>query len=187
MPEKQRPGGETPEHDWRLKDIQKLIDLLVEREISEFEMERDGFRIRIRRGEAHAPAPAVLAPSMLPVPLPVVPAPPPAPAEPAPAAAAPPLSGAEVTPPAESTDGLYIIKSPIVGTFYASPSPNAEPFVQPGDVVHIGQVLCIIEAMKLMNEIQSEANGEVVRIYAESGQPVEYGQSLFAINPSHKK
>ena len=187
MPEKQRPVGETPEHDWRLKDIQKLIDLLVEREISEFEMEKNGFRIRIRRGEVHAAAPAaVLAPSVVPVPLTVTAAPLASPpSDPTPANLQP-VSAAEAAP-SESTDGLYIIKSPIVGTFYDGPSPNAEAFVQPGDVVHVGQVLCIIEAMKLMNEIQSEVNGQVVRIYAESGQPVEYGQSLFAIKPSHKK
>jgi acetyl-CoA carboxylase biotin carboxyl carrier protein len=74
-----------------------------------------------------------------------------------------------------------------VGTFYRSPSPNAEAFVKPGDEVRVGQVLCIIEAMKLMNEIESEVNGEIVRIYVEGGQPVEYSQSLFAIKPSHKK
>jgi acetyl-CoA carboxylase biotin carboxyl carrier protein len=88
---------------------------------------------------------------------------------------------------AESTEGLFIIKSPIVGTFFASPAPNAPPFVQVGDNVGVGQVLCIIEAMKLMNEIESEAAGEVVRAYVENGQPVEYSQSLFAIRPSHKK
>jgi acetyl-CoA carboxylase biotin carboxyl carrier protein len=87
----------------------------------------------------------------------------------------------------ESIEDLYIIKSPIVGTFYNAPSPNAPPFVKAGDVVHAGQVLCIIEAMKLMNDIESEVAGEIVRIYAENGQPVEYGQSLFAIKPSHKK
>jgi acetyl-CoA carboxylase biotin carboxyl carrier protein len=84
-------------------------------------------------------------------------------------------------------EGLHIIKSPIVGTFYGSPAPNALPFVKLGDVVRVGQVLCIIEAMKLMNEIESEAAGEIVRTYVESGQPVEYGQSLFAIKLSLKK
>jgi acetyl-CoA carboxylase biotin carboxyl carrier protein len=78
------------------------------------------------------------------------------------------------------------MKSPIVGTFYGAPAPNAPAFVQVGDVVQLGQVLCIIEAMKLMNELESEAAGEVVRVYVESGQPVEYGQSLFAIKPSRK-
>jgi len=79
------------------------------------------------------------------------------------------------------------MKSPIVGTFYAAPAPNAPPFVKVGDTVQVGQVLCIIEAMKLMNELEAEVAGEVVRVYVENGQPVEYGQSLFAIEPSHKK
>ena len=96
------------------------------------------------------------------------------------------LSAADSSPQ-ESTEDLYIIKSPIVGTFYNAPSPNAPPFVKLGDVVQVGQALCIIEAMKLMNDIESEAAGEIVRIYVENGQPVEYGQSLFAIKPSHKK
>jgi acetyl-CoA carboxylase biotin carboxyl carrier protein len=88
---------------------------------------------------------------------------------------------------AEVAQDLHIIKSPIVGTFYASPSPGAEPFVKVGDHVEAGQVLCIIEAMKLMNEIEAEMAGEVIRIYVESGQPVEYGESLFALRPGRKK
>ena len=80
-----------------------------------------------------------------------------------------------------------MVKSPIVGTFYGSPSPGAAPFVTPGDHVEKGQVIAIIEAMKLMNDIESEVAGEIVRVYVENGQPVEYGQSLFAVRPSHKK
>jgi acetyl-CoA carboxylase biotin carboxyl carrier protein len=98
-----------------------------------------------------------------------------------------PQAGPSLVEPAESSEGLYIQKSPIVGTFYAAPAPNAPPFVKSGDVVQVGQVLCIIEAMKLMNELESEVAGEVARIYVENGQPVEYGESLFAIKPSHKK
>jgi acetyl-CoA carboxylase biotin carboxyl carrier protein len=79
------------------------------------------------------------------------------------------------------------MKSPIVGTFYSSPAPNAPSFVKVGDAVQVGQVICIIEAMKLMNELEAEVAGQVVRTYAESGQPVEYGQSLFAIEPARKK
>jgi acetyl-CoA carboxylase biotin carboxyl carrier protein len=90
------------------------------------------------------------------------------------------------TAPAETLEDVHIIKSPIVGTFYSAPSPSAPPFVNVGDVVQVGQPLCIIEAMKLMNEIESEVAGEIVRIYVENGQPVEYGQSLFAIRPSHQ-
>jgi acetyl-CoA carboxylase biotin carboxyl carrier protein len=192
MPEKNRPGGAGAENDWRLKDIEKLIDLLVEREISEFEMEKNGFRVRIRRGESHGSSPAPVTPAVVPVPVPtLIPAAPSAapvsPPSPAPALAGPGTTDESTESPGESTEGLYIIKSPIVGTFYGSSSPNAEPFVNAGDVVRVGQVLCIIEAMKLMNEIESEVNGEVVRVYVENGQPVEYGQSLFAIKPSHKK
>jgi acetyl-CoA carboxylase biotin carboxyl carrier protein len=86
-----------------------------------------------------------------------------------------------------STEDLHLVKSPIVGTFYASPSPGAEPFVKIGGYVDDGQTLCIVEAMKLMNEIESDSSGEVLRIFAENGQPVEYGQPLFGIRPSRKK
>ena len=188
MPEKTRQGTDDQGRNWRLKDIQKLIDLVVDRQLTEFEIERDGFRVRIRRGESQAvvspPAQAVL-PVTLAASAAVLPA---AAANPTAAASTPAES--EQLPELSSSDsaeGLYIIKSPIVGTFYRSPSPNAEPFVEPGDEVRVGQVLCIIEAMKLMNEIESEVSGEIVRIYVESGQPVEYSQSLFAIKPSHKK
>jgi len=190
----------SSENGWELKEIQKLIDLLIERDVAEFEMEKGGTRIRVRRAESHATAPTPAAPTIispvLPLTIPAVPSTQPAPAvpsavematlpvvQPGNAMSAPPAE-AEA---AESGDSLYIIKSPLVGTFYASPSPNAEPFVMPGDAVRVGQVLCIIEAMKLMNEIESEASGEIVRIYVENGQPVEYGQSLFAIKPSLKR
>jgi acetyl-CoA carboxylase biotin carboxyl carrier protein len=191
MAGKKRQTAEGSKRGWRLEDIQKLIDSLVEREISEFEMEQDGLRIRVRRGEAPAVAPAsLMTPTAVSVPVPMV-VPQPVPASPgsAPAGPAAPSGGAppgEATP-AEPAEGLHVIKSPIVGTFYRSASPKAEPFVNVGDVVREGQVLCIIEAMKLMNEIESEVGGEVVRIYIENGQPVEYGQSLFAIKPSAPK
>jgi acetyl-CoA carboxylase biotin carboxyl carrier protein len=175
-------GREGSEPSWDLKEIQRLIDVLIEREITEFEMEKGGLRIRIKRGNVHAGNPAPGAASLASAPFPSPP-PAPAPRVAAAAAAAPP----HIEPAAESSEELHIIKSPIVGTFYAAPAPNAPPFVKLGDVVQVGQVLCIIEAMKLMNEIESEAAGEIVRIYVENGQPVEYGQSLFAIKPSHKK
>lgn len=194
MAEKRGAGSEEV---WQFKEIQKLIDLMIERDVAEFELEKNGVRIRVRRAENRAPVsaspPTIISPAVLPLTIPSVSAMPPAPA---PAATAEPqapaahpeaaLHPAEI-PPAESNDSLYIIKSPLVGTFYASPSPNAEAFVKPGDAVRVGQVLCIIEAMKLMNEIESETSGEVVRIYVENGQPVEYGQSLFAIKPSLKR
>ena len=95
------------------------------------------------------------------------------------------------TPAAPATDpgngDLHLVKSPIVGTFYGSPSPGAEAFVKVGDYVDSGQTLCIVEAMKLMNEIESDSSGEVLRIFVENGQPVEYGQPLFGIRPSRKK
>lgn len=175
-------GREGSGSIWNLKDIRELIDLLIEREITEFEMEKGGSRIHIKRGNSHVENPGVAAyptnglagwPS------------PPSTVHAAPPAS--PAAAPEQPAAAESAEELHIIKSPIVGTFYSAPAPNAPPFVNMGDVVQVGQPLCIIEAMKLMNEIESEVAGEVVRIYVESGQPVEYGQSLFAINPHHKK
>jgi acetyl-CoA carboxylase biotin carboxyl carrier protein len=165
------------ERGWSLKDIEQLLDLLVAREISEFEMEKDGLRVRVKRGLVHEPANSAVLSAHY--------AGPPTLGPSSPALAN--TSIATESSPVESTEDLYLIKSPIVGTFYGAPSPNAPPFVKPGDVVQVGQVLCIIEAMKLMNDIESEVAGEIVRIYVESGQPVEYGQSLFAIKPSHKK
>jgi acetyl-CoA carboxylase biotin carboxyl carrier protein len=171
---------------WGLKEIEQLIDVLIDRHVTEFEMEQNGAKIRVKRGnnpvsnpdagEAYVPDPAAPALSPLPAaPSVLAPEPPPA---------GEPLSA---EPPVESTEDLYIMKSPIVGTFYAAPAPNAPPFVKAGDEVQLGQVLCIIEAMKLMNELEAEVAGEIIRIYVESGQPVEYGQSLFAIKPARKK
>ena len=174
-----------PGRVWGLDDIQQLLDLLAGREITEFEMEQQGVKIRVRRGDVHvanpttangyapATAPVMVTPSLAPPVAAAVPVSTPAPGAPGPGV--------------ESTEGLHIMKSPIVGTFYAAPAPNAPPFVKVGDTVQVGQVLCIIEAMKLMNELEAEVAGEVVRVYVENGQPVEYGQSLFAIEPSHKK
>ncbi len=172
------PGGSG--RAWDLKEIRKLIDVLIEREINEFEMEKDGVRIRIKRGNSQAEVSGPGYPTAVPSPWPSQP---PIHAAPSPS----PRPATEETAGVELSEELHIIKSPIVGTYYGSPSPSAPPFVKPGDVVEVGQPLCIIEAMKLMNEIESEVAGEVVRIYIENGQPVEYGQSLFAINPSHKK
>jgi len=185
----------SSENGWELKEIQKLIDLLIERDVAEFEMEKGGTRIRVRRAEGRStapPAPPTIISPVLPLTIPTVSATPAASSALEMAALPVPRESSVSAPPAdtasaESSESLYIIKSPLVGTFYASPSPNAEPFVTPGDAVRVGQVLCIIEAMKLMNEIESEASGEIVRIYVENGQPVEYGQSLFAIKPSLKR
>ena len=153
-----------------LDEIKQLIEFIRSQELSEFEWEQDGARISIKIGPGHH---VVAVPQATPV-IPVFAAP--APAAPAPQMAAPsaPEEGSEVA----------IVKSPIVGTFYRSAEPGAKAFVSVGETVRKGQVLCIIEAMKLMNEIDSEYDGEVVSIYVENGQPVQYGERLFAIRPS---
>lgn len=101
--------------------------------------------------------------------------------------AAPPAAPATAAPEGRSAEDLHLVKSPIVGTYYGSPSPGSETFVKIGGYVETGQTLCIVEAMKLMNEIESDISGEVLRIFVENGQPVEYGQPLFGIRPSRKK
>jgi len=161
-------------------EINKILDIVREHELSEFELEREGFKIRIRKGSldhasGHAApiAPAVHHPIHAPMPGPT---PPMAAPEAVPSAA----SVAAAAEAAEEMD-LAIVKSPIVGTFFRSSEPGAAAFVAVGDIVKKGQVLCIIEAMKLMNEIDSELDGEIVKIYIENGQPVQYGERLFAI------
>ncbi len=173
-------GSEVPERSWELEDIQQLIDLLIEREVAEFEMEKDGMRIRILRRESAGLAPSVSAGSAH-----SVSAPSNNHLDAMPADSEAPASHAAAHE--EAAENVHIMKSPIVGTFFASPAPDAPPFVSLGDMVDVGQVLCIVEAMKLMNEIESEAAGEIVRIHVENGQPVEYGQSLFTIKPSKPK
>src|SRR5215472_9242375 len=161
------------------KELKELIDFLIEKDISEFELERGDVKVRIKRGvDASAPILTHTIP-MTPVPMASVPiaAPTVAPAVHAPAV---PTAPPPAAPPEEE---LHQVKSPIVGTFYESPSPGSLPFVKPGDQVAAGQVLCIIEAMKLMNEIEADVSGEVVKVLANNGQPVEYGQGLFAIRP----
>ena len=153
------------------RELKDLIEFLIEKDITEFELERGDVKVRIRRG-GEAPAATFSAPYV-----PLAPAPA-APGQSAPAAApaAPPAAAAEEA-------GLHSVKSPIVGTYYESPSPGSPPFVKVGDAVEAGQVLCIIEAMKLMNEIESDVAGEIVKKLANNGQPVEYGQALFVIKP----
>ena len=179
---------EGSEKVWGLKEIEKLIDVLIDRQVTEFEMEQDGAKIRVRRGDCRISNPAAPEASLS---VPVVLPPSPAPASPSVPEAVPGSRSASEPPApeaaAESAENLHVMKSPIVGTFYAASAPSAPPFAQLGDIVRVGQVLCIIEAMKLMNELESEVAGEIVRIYVENGQPVEYGQSLFAIKPSHGK
>jgi acetyl-CoA carboxylase biotin carboxyl carrier protein len=162
-----------------LKELKEILQLLDEKEIAEFELEEEGMKLRIRKASPVVPAPAV-APAPQPV-LVAAAAPLPVAAVPAPAAGAAPAAA----PPApEPEAGLVVVKSPIVGTFYRTPDPNSPPFVSVGDKIRPGQVMCIIEAMKLMNEIESELAGEVVTIHHESGQPVQFGDPLFSIRPA---
>jgi len=160
-----------------LKEIKELIEFLKEQEIAEFELERGDVKVRIKRApNSSAPAQdtrtiAVQAASSIPE-----------------NAVAQPITSPAVlgTPKESEAKGegpLHTVRSPIVGTFYESPSPGSPPFVKPGDAVEVGQVLCIVEAMKLMNEIESDVAGEVVKKLVANGQPIEYGQELFVIRP----
>ena len=155
--------------------LKRILDLVREHELSEFEIEQEGLRLKVRKDTGVSPQvhqmPAVVVAS--------------APAVAAPTQASPPTAAAPA--PSEAADAeieLAVVKSPIVGTFYRSPEPGASSFVEIGTIVKKGQVLCIIEAMKLMNEIDSEYDGEVTNIYVENGQPVQYGERLFAIRTS---
>ncbi len=158
------------------KEIKDLVRFVARADIDEFELETESFRLRVTR---RSPQPAPVA--AMPGPAPQA-APPPPPAAPAPVAAPEPAAGGG-DDAGKAADGLYEQKSPIVGTFYRAPSPGAPPFVEVGQHVSAGQVLCIIEAMKLMNEIESEISGTIVEILPENAQPVEYGEVLFRIRP----
>ena len=161
------------------KELKELIEFLIEKDIAEFELERGDVKVKIKRAGEHTvmhshaeprfyavpPAPAAA------VEMAVVPVP----------GATPTTAAAPAAPPVE--EGLHTVKSPIVGTFYEAPSPGAPPFAKVGDSVEVGQVLCIVEAMKLLNEIESDVAGEVVKKLASNGQPIEYGQELFVIRP----
>jgi acetyl-CoA carboxylase biotin carboxyl carrier protein len=165
-----------------LNQIKQILDLVREHELSEFEIEHDGLRLKVRK-EANG-AHVVTLPSPV-SPAAVMPAGPTT-VSPAPAAAVASAPAGAQRASAADTGGdaeveLAVVKSPIVGTFYRAAEPGAPPFVDLGSMVKKGQVLCIIEAMKLMNEIDSEYDGEVVNVYVENGQPVQYGERLFAI------
>jgi acetyl-CoA carboxylase biotin carboxyl carrier protein len=165
-----------------MTELRELIGLITENGLTNFELEREGFRVKVGRGPA-AEEPAALAPATPPTekqttagstaqtgsPVQSVPS------------IIPPHPGAQAEEAASADEGLHIITSPIVGTFYRAPSPTAEGFVRIGSHVEPDSVVCIIEAMKLMNEIQAETSGEVAKIYVENGQAVEYGQPLFGI------
>jgi acetyl-CoA carboxylase biotin carboxyl carrier protein len=171
----------------QLQTLKELIELLKQNEIGEFSLEQQDLKVQLKFAGSQAASavnmtemaqmvrllgamPQVATPAMV------------APAASTSAASAP--SAGEVTNAATSEEaGLHAVKSPMVGTFYEAPSPGSPPFVKPGDAVEPGQVLCIVEAMKLMNEIESDVAGEVVRRLVNNGQPVEYGQPLFLVRP----
>jgi acetyl-CoA carboxylase biotin carboxyl carrier protein len=159
-----------------LKELKEILQILDEKDIAEFELEEQGIKLRIRKAAPNLPA-AVLVPATLSAPVAAAAAAPGSAPEAEPRPVPAPGSGATVE------EGLHVIKSPIVGTFYRSRDPNSPPFVEPGDRVKAGQVLCIIEAMKMMNEIESEVAGEVVRVFRENGNPVQYGEPLFSVRP----
>jgi acetyl-CoA carboxylase biotin carboxyl carrier protein len=162
-----------------LDELKQLIEFLKANEIAEFDMEREDLKVRIKfAGEAPVAVAAPAGFDMAQLSRLMASAQAPVAAAPAVAAAATPVAAAA---PAVVEEKLHEVKSPIVGTFYESPSPGASSFVKVGDIVEVGQVLCIVEAMKLMNEIESDVAGEVVKRIASTGQPVEYGQPLFAI------
>ena len=161
----------------KLEELRALVEFLKANEIAEFDMEQADLKVRIKFAGEPAAAPAggfdmaQLSRLMASAPA----------SAPAPVAATAPAALTAAAPAAEAEEKLHEVKSPIVGTFYESPSPGAAAFVKIGDQVEVGQVLCIVEAMKLMNEIEADVAGEVVKRIAASGQPVEYGQPLFAI------
>ncbi len=155
-----------------IKEVKDLIHEILQSDISEFELEHTGTKVRLRRGftpENSAAAPATVV------------------VDHSPASSSATARAVQASPLAEAEEGeesdLHFITSPIVGTFYRSPSPGSEPFTKIGDMVEEGTVLCIVEAMKLMNEIPSDIAGELVRIFVENAHPVEFGQKLFAVRP----
>ena len=157
-----------------LKDIKGIVDLMKKNSVSEFEMEEGDFKIKLKRKGADVESPVMVAAPVVPsgAPLPEVVAPASAPVTPAPAAAsAPAPEGPEV-------------KSPMIGAFYRKPSPDADSYVEVGSVVEPDTVVCIIEAMKVMNEIKAEVKGTIAEVLVEDGKPVEYGQALFRIEPN---
>jgi acetyl-CoA carboxylase biotin carboxyl carrier protein len=158
------------------KELKELIEFLIEKDIAEFELERGDVKVKIKR--AAEPLPASLPDSRY---IAVHPAAIPVPSSGTAAGRIEPTANVGAPQPEE---GLHIVRSPIVGTFYESPSPGSPPFVKVGDVLEVGQVLCIVEAMKLMNEIECDVAGELVKKLVANGQPIEYGQELFTVRPA---
>jgi acetyl-CoA carboxylase biotin carboxyl carrier protein len=163
------------------KELKELIEFLIEKDIAEFELERGDVKVKIRRAGEPPAAPAVADPRYFAVHS----APPPLPEVGASSnqAAVPSAKQSGQSEIIAEEEGMHMVRSPIVGTFYECPSPGSPPFVKVGDMIEAGQVLCIVEAMKLMNEIEAEASGELVKKLVNNGQPIEYGQELFAIRP----
>ncbi len=169
------PSNSAPD----LSQISEILSFMEQHSLDEFEYQNSTVHIRLRKASsqiAHPLRVAQVAPEIFSA----------APAAPS-LAASPESAGPQAPSAPESTADLHVIKSPIVGTFYSSPTPGASPFTRVGEQVKAGQVLCIIEAMKLMNEIESDVAGQVMRMFVENGQPVEYGEPLFAIHPSRKQ
>ncbi len=164
-----------------LRELKEILQILEEKEITEFELEEEGMKLRIRKASPvssnHPVPPVIVAPA--------APAPPVAPvAGGVPASSPAPSLPAPAPEPEPEDAGLAVVKSPIVGTFYRAADPNSPPFVNVGDKVRVGQVICIIEAMKLMNEIEAEVAGEIVKVHQDNGQPVQFGDPLFSIRSS---
>jgi acetyl-CoA carboxylase biotin carboxyl carrier protein len=158
------------------KELKELIEFLIEKDIAEFELERGDVKVRIKRAGEHTVVHSHGEPRFYAVP--------PAPGAVTEVAVVPAAASPAAAPaPPAAEEGLHMVKSPIVGTFYEAPSPGAPPFVKAGDTVEVGQVLCIVEAMKLLNEIESDVAGEIVKKLAVNGQPIEYGQELFVVRP----
>ena len=153
-----------------IEDLKQLIEFLKEYQVAEFDLDRGDLKIRLKFNQPQAASSGLSEIAHM-----LSSAPPPRTTAPS----APPV--AAPTPAEEPEAGLHLVKSPIVGTYYGSPSPGAAPFVAPGDRVAKGQVICIVEAMKLMNEIESDAAGEIVKCFVSNGQPIEFGQPLFSI------
>ncbi|MBU1006383.1 MAG: acetyl-CoA carboxylase biotin carboxyl carrier protein [Candidatus Omnitrophica bacterium] len=146
-----------------LKEIKELINLMNENDLSELEIEREGTKIRLRKsssGRFEAVTEESNAPRLVRT-----------------------IQAGAAEPPKKDTSNLIAVKSPMVGTFYRAPSPEAKPYAEIGKMIEVGQVVCIIEAMKLMNEIKSEVKGKIVEVLAENANPVEYGQALFMVEP----
>ncbi len=171
-----KPSANSQFAGTEIEHIEHLLNFMTEHNLEEFEYSRGDLKIRLKKPSVGAAVGArqLMAPEII-----------------IPGAAQTQSTSAPTAPPASaesrSTEELHLVKSPIVGTYYESPSPGSEAFVKVGAYVETGQTLCIVEAMKLMNEIESDMRGEVLRIFVENGQPVEYGQPLFGIHPRRKK